>query len=180
MKDIITSVLLLAAFTLLLGVGYPLAVWGVAQLALPQPANGSLLVKDGKPIGSELIGQQFTGERYFQGRLSANNYDAANSGGSNLGPTSKKLLERINQDAAQQGAGVPVELVTASASGLDPHISPAAAEWQINRVARARGMSEETLRQLVAQHTEPRQLGIFGEPRVNVLKLNLALDAGGK
>ena len=176
MKDIITSALLLLAFTVVLGLAYPMAVWSVAQVAFPQQANGSLLVTDGQTIGSELIGQQFTGDKYFHGRLSANNYDAANSGGTNLAPTSKKLLKRITTDAETSGVNIPVDLVTASASGLDPHITPAATKWQIKRIAQARSMSEENIRKLISQNTENRQFGIFGEPRVNVLKLNLALD----
>jgi K+-transporting ATPase ATPase C chain len=160
---------------------YPLAVWGVAQVVFPQQANGSLIEKDGKIIGSELIGQQFASEKYFHSRLSANNYDAANSGGTNLGPASQKLIDRVKTDALNlqtenPNAPVPADLVTTSASGLDPHISPSAAEFQIPRIARVRNLSETDLRKLVDRFTENRQFGIFGEPRVNVLKLNLELD----
>lgn len=172
---------MILVLTIALGVIYPLAVWGVAQVVFPQQANGSLIEKDGKIIGSELIGQQFASEKYFHSRLSANNYDAANSGGTNLGPASQKLITRVQTDALNlqpenPNAPVPADLVTTSASGLDPHISPAAAEFQIPRIARARNLNETDLRKLVAQFTENRQFGVFGEPRVNVLKLNLALD----
>ncbi len=174
---------MLIIFTLLLGVGYPFAVWGVAQFAFPHQANGSLIEKGGKVVGSELLGQNFTSPQYFHGRLSAagTGYDAASSGGSNLGPTSDKLIKRIQGDAEtiaaeNPGKPVPADLVTTSASGLDPDISPAAAEFQIPRVARARGMNEADVRRLVAEFTEGRQLGFLGEPRVNVLRLNIALD----
>ena len=183
MKDLITSILMLVVFTLVLGVGYPFAVWGVAQLAFPSQANGSLIVKDGKVVGSALIGQNFTSEQYFHGRPSAagTGYDAASSSGSNLGPTNRKLIERIQSDtetlaAENPGKPIPADLVTTSASGLDPHISPAAAEFQVPSVAKARGMSESEVRQLVVKFTEGRQLGFLGESRVNVLLLNLSLD----
>ncbi|HVE58808.1 MAG TPA: potassium-transporting ATPase subunit KdpC [Pyrinomonadaceae bacterium] len=181
MKDFITSALMILVLTVALGVIYPLAVWGVAQVVFPQQANGSLIEKDGKIIGSELIGQQFASEKYFHSRLSANNYDAANSGGTNLGPASQKLIDRVKTDALNlqtenPNAPVPADLVTTSASGLDPHISPSAAEFQIPRIARVRNLSETDLRKLVDRFTENRQFGIFGEPRVNVLKLNLELD----
>ena len=183
MKDLITSILMLVVFTLVLGVGYPLAVWGVAQLAFPHQANGSLIEKDGKVVGSELIGQNFSSDRYFHGRPSAAGpgYDASASSGSNLGPTNKKLIERIQGDAETLGAEnpgkpIPADLATTSASGLDPHISPTAAEFQVPRVAKARGMSESEVHQLVVKFTEGRQLGFLGEPRVNVLLLDLALD----
>jgi len=172
---------MILVLTVALGVIYPLAVWGVAQVVFPQQANGSLIEKDGKIIGSELIGQQFASEKYFHSRLSANNYDAANSGGTNLGPASQKLIDRVKTDALNlqtenPNAPVPADLVTTSASGLDPHISPSAAEFQIPRIARVRNLSETDLRKLVDRFTENRQFGIFGEPRVNVLKLNLELD----
>lgn len=173
MKNIITSALLILVFTVGLGVIYPLAVLGISQMFFPYQANGSLIIKNGKTIGSELLGQQFESEKYFHSRLSQNNYDAANSGGSNLGPTNKKLIKPINSSAEK---GIPIDLVTTSASGLDPHISPESAEFQIPRIAEARNLSEEKVRQIVLQNTENRQFGIFGEPRVNVLKLNLKLD----
>jgi potassium-transporting ATPase KdpC subunit len=187
------SLVALALLTLLTGVLYPLVVTGVAQLVFPAQANGSLIVEpQGRVRGSALIGQPFDDPRYFWGRLSAtavhpyNAFDAgalAGSSGSNLGPLNPALAEaaRARIDALRaadpQASGpVPVDLVTASGSGLDPHISPAAAEFQLRRVARARGLPEEQVRQLVAEHTEGRDLGFFGEPRVNVLRLNLALD----
>jgi K+-transporting ATPase ATPase C chain len=172
---------MILVLTISLGVIYPLAVWGVAQIIFPYQANGSLIEKDGEIIGSELIGQQFASVKYFHSRPSANNYDAANSGGTNLGPTSQKLITRVKTDALNLQTEnaemkIPADLVTTSASGLDPHISPEGAEFQIPRIAKARNMREADLRKLVAQFTEARQFGIFGEPRVNVLKLNLELD----
>ena len=182
---------LLILFTLIAGVAYPLAITGIAQVALPMQANGSMIVKDGKIIGSSLIGQNFTSDRYFQGRPSATSasdpndatktvdapYNAASSSGSNLGPSSKALKEAITERLAAVGTGpAPADLVTASASGLDPHISPAAAYVQVARVARARSQPEPALRALVDRMTEGRELGVLGEPRVNVLVLNLALD----
>ena len=182
---------LLILFTLIAGVAYPLAITGIAQVALPMQANGSMIVKDGKIIGSSLIGQNFTSDRYFQGRPSATSasdpndatktvdapYNAASSSGSNLGPSSKALKEAITERVAAVGTGpAPADLVTASASGLDPHISPAAAYVQVARVARARSQPEPALRALVDRMTEERELGVLGEPRVNVLVLNLALD----
>ncbi len=156
---------------------YPAVVWGIGQLAFPHQANGSLITRNGRVIGSELIGQNFTSARYFHSRPSAANYDASASGGSNLGPTSRKLAERIAADVhALGGHNVPADAVTTSASGVDPHISRANALLQISRVANARGMDENRLRAIVEQHTEGRFFGIFGEPRVNVLLLNLALD----
>jgi len=169
--------------TLLLGVGYPLLVTGLAQLTMRQKADGQLIVRNGQVIGSAIIGQSFTGDRYFHGRPSAagNGYDATNSGGSNYGPTNKKLIDRIDADVAalqkqNPGKEVPIGLVTTSASGLDPDISPAGAFFQVPRVAAARHLPQPTVRGLVERHIEGRQLGFLGEPRVNVLELNLALD----
>ncbi len=170
--------------TVVLGAIYPFAVWGISQVIFPHQANGSL-IKDqkGEVIGSELIGQNFTATGYFHGRPSAagNGYDAGASSGSNLGPTSRKLIDRIQADSEPMqtdnpGKAIPADLVTTSASGLDPHISPDGAEFQVPRVAKERGMSEVDLMQIVLKHTEGRQLGILGEPRVNVLLLNLDLD----
>jgi K+-transporting ATPase ATPase C chain len=156
---------------------YPVFVWGVAQIAFPHQANGSLIVRDNHVIGSELIAQNFTSDRYFHPRPSAANFDATASTGSNLGPTSRKLAEQIAADIRALGAThVPADAVTTSGSGLDPHISPENALMQASRVARARSMDENQLRALIDQHTEHRFIGIFGEPRVNVLLLNLALD----
>jgi K+-transporting ATPase ATPase C chain len=177
---------LLAILTLITGVIYPLAVMGLAQLLFPGPANGSEIIRDGKPLGSSLIGQPFTDPKYFWGRPSATApfaYATVPSGASNQGPTNPALVDAVRHRvealrAADPGntEPVPVDLVTASGSGLDPHISPAAAQYQLARVARARGMSEEQVRALVEQATAARQFGILGEPRVNVLQLNLLLD----
>ncbi|HWQ34896.1 MAG TPA: potassium-transporting ATPase subunit KdpC [Blastocatellia bacterium] len=181
MKNLKTAVLMTLVATALLGLIYPLVVTVLAQALFPDRANGQLIVKDGQVIGSRLIGQPFSSPGYFHSRPSAVGYDAGASGGSNLGPTNKNLIERVRADVARlqaenPGRAVPIDLVTTSASGLDPHITPAAAEFQIPRVARERGMSEGEVRALVAEQTEGRALGLFGEPRVNVLLLNLALD----
>jgi potassium-transporting ATPase KdpC subunit len=183
-KNLITAVLMTIATTILLGIVYPLVVTGIAQVMFPKQANGQLIEKDGKVIGSRILGQAFSGPGYFHSRPSAagTGYDAANSAPSNLGPTNKKLLDRVRQDAARIQAEnpsklVPVDLVTSSGSGLDPDISPAAAEFQVPRVAKERGISDEHVRQLVTKHTLGRQLGFLGEPHVNVLELNLDLDA---
>jgi len=173
------------ATTILLGIIYPLVVTGLAKVLFPKRANGQLIERDGKIVGSRIIGQPFTGAKYFHSRPSAagnNGYDAANSGGSNLGPTNQKLIDRVKQDVASlqaenPGTPVPIDMVTTSASGLDPDISPASANFQAQRVARERGMSEDEMRRLIAKHTEGRQVGFLGEPRVNVLELNLDLDA---
>ncbi|NPU84006.1 MAG: potassium-transporting ATPase subunit KdpC [Syntrophaceae bacterium] len=181
------SVTVLFVMTLLLGVAYPLAVTGLAQLLFPHQANGSLLLRGGRPAGSALVGQFFDDPRYFRGRPSATGpipYNAAASGGSNLGPSNPALVKVIREridalrwaDPGQQEA-IPVDLVTASASGLDPHISPAAALYQVSRVARARGLDEETVRQMVLARVRKRELGILGEPVVPVLELNMAMDA---
>jgi potassium-transporting ATPase KdpC subunit len=175
---------ILLAMTLITGVAYPAIVTAVAQVAFPAQANGSMIVVDGKTVGSSLIGQAFDDPKYFWGRLSAagkDGYDASSSAGSNLGPTSQALIDRITADvdrlrAANGGGPVPVDLVTTSASGLDPDISPAAADYQVARVAAARGMTETDVRAAVARHTSGQLLGFLGEPRVNVLLLNLDLD----
>ena len=182
-KNLITAALMTIATTVLFGLVYPLVVTGLAQVIFPKQANGQLIHKDGKTIGSKIIGQGFSGPAYFRSRPSAagNGYDAANSGGSNLGPTNQKLIDRVKGDVASAeadnpGTPVPIDLVTTSASGFDPHITPAAAEFQVPRIAKQRGMAVDQLRAVIAKHTEDRQLGVLGEPRVNVLELNLELD----
>jgi potassium-transporting ATPase KdpC subunit len=182
-----TSIRFTLVVTVLFGLGYPLAVTGIAGVLFPRQAAGSLILKDGKVIGSELLAQSFTTDRYFHPRPSAagNGYDATSSGGSNLAQSNAKLVARIQGDIdklAKQNPGkpVPIDLVTASGSGLDPDITPDAAIYQAPGVARARGLSEDRVRQLIAEHTAPRQLGLLGEPRVNVLDLNLALDGLAK
>jgi len=187
-KQLKPAFLMLFWMTLLTGLAYPLAMTGLGKTLFPAQAGGSLIEKDGAVAGSSLIGQPFSSERYFHGRPSATSpfgYNAASSAGSNLGPSNQELAGIVTKRAAQAGAGngggpVPMDLATASASGLDPHISPEAAASQTGRVARARGMSTEAVAALVAAHAEGRLFGFWGEPRVNVLELNLALDAAGK
>ena len=182
-KNLLISIWMTIATTVLFGLIYPLVVTGLAQLLFPHKANGQLIVKDGTVVGSSIIGQGFSSPQYFHSRPSAagSGWDAANSAGSNLGPTNQQLLDRVKGDVAaaqaeNPGTPVPIDLVTTSASGFDPHITPAAAEFQMARVAKARGTTLDQLRALVTKHSEGRQLGFLGEPRVNVLELNLELD----
>jgi potassium-transporting ATPase KdpC subunit len=197
-REIRPALVFIIALTLITGLVYPLVMTGIAGVLFPYQAQGSLIEKDGKVVGSELIGQDFESDRYFHSRPSATTgpdpsdpsksvaqpYNAANSGGSNLGPTNKALIERVTADVAKlkqenPSEQVPIDLVTTSGSGLDPHISPEAAFFQVPRVAKARNMSDDSVRQLVSEQIEGRTLGVFGEPRVNVLALNLALDGAG-
>jgi K+-transporting ATPase ATPase C chain len=199
LKQIRPAILMIVVMTIITGLAYPLGMTGIAQLVFSHQADGSLIEKDGAVIGSELIGQNFTQDKYFHGRLSATTdtdptdptktvpapYKADNSAGSNLGPTQKALIDRVTEDAGKLKAEnpstpVPIDLVTSSASGLDPDVTPAGALFQVPRVAKARGLPEDRLRQLVSDNIEGRFLGIFGEPHVNVLKLNLALDSTSK
>jgi K+-transporting ATPase ATPase C chain len=199
LREIRPAIILLLGLTLITGLAYPLAMTAVAGVIFPKQAEGSLIEKDGKVVGSALIGQEFKSDKYFHGRPSATTapdpndstktvgapYNAANSGGSNLGPTSKALNDRVKEDveklkAENPSASVPIDLVTTSASGLDPDISPEAALFQVPRVAKARSLPEDRVRQLVADNTQGRLGGLIGEPRVNVLALNLALDATSK
>ena len=182
-KNVITAFLMTIATTILLGVFYPLVVTVIAQVAFHDKANGQIRYRDGRAIGSRIIGQPFTSAKYFHSRLSnaGRGYDAANSGGTNFAPTNQKLIDRVQADAKSlheenPNQPIPTDLITTSASGLDPEISPAAAEFQVPRVARERGLSESVVRSLVQRCTAQRDLGLLGEPRVNVLELNLALD----
>jgi potassium-transporting ATPase KdpC subunit len=182
-KNLITSILMTLVTTILFGVAFPLVVTGLAQVLFPKQANGQLITHNGRVVGSRLIGQSFSSPGYFHSRPSnaGTGYDAGNSGGSNLGPTNQSLIARVQSDADRlqaenPSAPIPMDLLTSSASGLDPHISPDAADFQVPRIAKERGASEDAIRRAIRQHTESRQFGVLGEPRVNVLELNLALD----
>jgi K+-transporting ATPase ATPase C chain len=182
-KNLVTAVLMTIVTTILFGLFFPLAITALAQLLFPKQANGELLTRNGKLVGSRLIGQAFSSSGYFYSRPSSagTGYDAANSSGSNLGPTNQSLIARVQQDADRlqkenPSTPIPMDLLTSSASGLDPHISPEAAEFQVPRIARERRLTEDAVREAVRQHTESRQFGFLGEPRVNVLELNLWLD----
>lgn len=182
-KNLLTAVLMTLVTTVLFGLFFPLVITGLAQVLFPRQANGELLTRNGHVVGSRLIGQSFSSPGYFHSRPSAagTGYDAGNSGGSNLGPTNQTLISRVQQDADRlqaenPSAATPMDLLTTSGSGLDPHISPEAAEFQVPRIARERRLSEDVVREAVRQHTESRQFGFLGEPRVNVLELNLTLD----
>jgi K+-transporting ATPase ATPase C chain len=182
LKEIRPAIIIVVLLTLITGLAYPLAMTAIAGVLFPKQAQGSLIEKDGKVVGSALIGQEFKDDKYFHGRPSATTYNAANSGGSNLGPTSKALNDRVKEDvdklrAENPSMPVPIDLVTTTGSGLDPDISPEAALFQVPRVAKARNMPEDRVRQLVTEQTRGRLAGLLGEPRVNVLALNLALDA---
>ena len=196
LREIRPAIVFIIALTVITGLLYPLAMTGIAQAIFPDQANGSLIERDGKVVGSALIGQPFAADKYFHGRPSATTaadpndasktvpapYNAANSAGSNLGPTAKALVDRVKEDAEKLGVkgSIPADLLTTSGSGLDPHISPASAELQVDRVAKARGLAPDRVRALLAAATEGRQLSLLGEPRVNVLAFNLALDAEAK
>ncbi len=182
-NNLITAVLMTLVTTVLFGLLFPLVITGLAQILFPKQASGQLIIRNGQLVGSKLIGQSFSSPGYFHSRPSSagTGYDASNSGGSNLGPTNQSLIARVQSDADRlqsenPSVPIPLDLLTTSASGLDPHISPEAAEFQVPRIANERGLTEDTVREAVRQHTEPRQFGFLGEPRVNVLELNLALD----
>jgi K+-transporting ATPase ATPase C chain len=182
-KNLITSVLMTLVTTVLFGLLFPLLITGLAQILFPKQANGELLTRNGRLVGSSLIGQSFSSPGYFHSRPSSagTGYDAGNSSGSNLGPTNQSLIVRVQGDADRlqpenPGAAIPIDLLTTSGSGLDPHISPEAAEFQVPRIAKERGLSPDTIREAIRQHTEARQFGFLGEARVNVLELNLTLD----
>ncbi len=190
MRTLTSAIAMTISLTVLTGIVYPIAVWGIAQVLFPWQANGSLVVRGGRVVGSELIGQNFAAARYFHPRPSAagdKGYDASNSGGSNLGPTNRKLIDTtkaalhkvLEENPGAAPAQVPIDLVTASGSGLDPEISPASAELQVARVAKARSLSEDAVREVIHDNVQPRFAGMLGEPGVNVLELNLALDRVG-